>query len=942
MLGPLSVRVGDEHVILGAAKQRAVLAVLLLEAAHGAVRTERLIDDLWGDDPPANADKALQMHVSKLRRALTRGGAQPIVTVPTGYAIRVDPETIDVHRFQALLIQGRRLREAGEQAGALRAFRQALDLWRGPAIADVTLLGPGAGEAERLEELRAVAQETRIELELAQGDAAGMVAELQALIATHPYRERMHGLLMLALYRAGRQADALAAFRRARSLLVEDLGIEPGAELVRLQDAILEQDTALDVVAPVSRPRAADPAPEAIPHASRAILGRDGELDAALALIARDDVRLVTLTGPGGIGKTRLALELATQMGERSRLVALAATRDAARVLPSVAAAIGAREASEDAVVAALRSESIVLFLDNFEQVIGAASVVASLLAALPSLTAVVTSRAPLRIAGEHELPLPPLHGDAAVELFVQRAKDQDPRFSTDARDVRCIEEICTRIDGLPLAIELAAARARSLRPQEILERIGRRLDLLTIGRRDAPERHRTLRATIAWSHDLLGPDEQRLFAQLGVFRSGCSLDAAEAVADGPVLDPMFVLAEHYLVSRDGDRFGMLETVRDYAAERLEELPDAEAVRRRHAEWCLGLANAAAEELEGAQQEIWFARLDAEQENLRAASAWAVEHGQPEVTLGLVGGLWRFWLARGAAADVRGALTEALAAGRGDTSLRASALNAAGVLAGETGDFFAARAAFEQSLELAGESGDRRQMARALANLGVIAMFTEDYATALNRYGEAGDIWRELGGVRGQSMMCQNLAVVYELMRQFDQAMPLLEQSVELARAAGDRMHIAATVITLARLLARQQVDDPRIPALLREGLDLASVLGERLHIIECLEVTARFAGGTGDPAVAGALIGAADAERERAGAQRNPDEVPFFEETIRELERSLGRDGLARLRERGGSMGLDAAVALALAQTEPERGATSSPVFHLTTKHFPVDRGRR
>lgn len=928
MLGPLLVRADGGEVVLRAAKQRALLAVLLLEARRDVVPTGRFIDDLWGDEPPANAEKALQMHVSKVRRAIAP--AQLIVTRPTGYAMDVDPDAVDIHRFEALLSRARRLRDAEDRTGALVALRAALDLWRGPALTDVDLLGPGAAEPARLEEMRAVAHEERMELELEAANARALVPELQSLVADNPYRERMHRLLMLALYRAGRQADALAAFQRARKLLVEDLGLEPGPELARLQDAILAHDESLELPeateqphaesSQVDRPHVARSARAAARGAATPILGREAELDAALQLIAREDVRILTITGPGGIGKTRLAVELAARVGDRSRLVELAATRDPARVLPSIASVIEAEDGSEEAVAEALQGDAVVLFLDNFEQVLGAAGVVASLLGMVQSLTIVVTSRAPLRIMGEHELPLPPLPHRAASELFVQRAQAQNAGFVPDAADMDCIERICERIDGLPLAIELAAARSRMLGPEQILQRIGHRLDLLTAGRRDAPERHRTLRGTIAWSYDLLSADEQRLFAQMAVFPSGWSLEAAEAVADGDVLEAMSGLVDHYLVVRDGRRLRMLETVREYAAERLQASAEADALRRRHARWCLDLAEAAEEELEGPKQEAWFARLDAEQENIRAAAAWGLENGEPEIALGLDGRLWRYWLARGATTEAREALTAALASGVGDARLRATGLNAAGVLAGESGDVTAARAAFEESLDLATQLPDSRLMAKALANLGMTAMFTKDYTTALTRYGEAGEIWHALGDLRGRSIINQNLAVVHELMGDLDSALPLLEESVELARAAGDRMQVAGTVITLAHLLSIQGVEDARIPALLREGFALATALGERLHIVECLEVTAGFAARTGDPTTGGELIGAADADRERTGAHRKPDEVPFFEATIRELEASLGRDEFVRARARGSRLELEAAVAAALAVAERSR----------------------
>lgn len=932
VLGPLLVQDTRGPVTLASAKQRALLAILLLETPH-VVPVERLIDELWGNDPPPTATKALQVHVSQLRRAL--GADQPIVTLPSGYALHIDRSALDLHRFDALLAKARRLRTEGDHEGALAALQVALGLWRGPPLADVKLFGPGAHEAVRLEGLCAVAQEERMELELARGGGSELVPELEALIAGDPYREHMYGLLMLALYRAGRQADALDAFQRARQLLSGDLGLEPGPELVRLQAAILAQDPALDVPSGLNAPRVTHPdplrrAPGApgemgprltVPRPAATILGRERELDAGLELLTRPDVRLLTLTGSGGIGKTRLALELAAGLTERSSFVELAAVSEPQRVIPAIAAAVGAQSATAEGVAHVLGDDAVVLFLDNFEQVLPAAPSITNLLEAAPSLKLVVTSRAPLRIGGEHELAVPPLGRDSAVELFVRRVREQQPIFDPGDEALEQIAAICARIDHLPLAIELAAARTRVLSLEEILERIGRRLDLLTNGRRDAPERHRTLRATIAWSYDLLEAHEQRLFASLAVFPSGCSVEACEAVAGAPSLDALTALVDHCLVNRDGSRFGMLETVREYAGERLAELPDSGEMHRRQALWCLDLAQRAEPELEGPSQASWFARLDLERENLRAASAWAAVELEAEVVLGLGASLWRFWLARGAGAEVRGELTAALATRRGDDELRVKALNAAGILAGEAGDFAGAHELFGEALALADRLRDRRQMARILMNLGVIALYTEDYAAALSRYREAGDIWRELGDVRGQSVMCQNLAIVHESLGEVDQATPLLEQSVELARTAGDGMHVAQTLVELGKHLVQHRPADPRAPALLREGLELSSALGERRQTVESFEVLAALCARAGAPVTGAELIGAAEAERERSGIDRKPDELALFEATERELTDELGIENYARARARGSSRSLDIAVAVALKAIEREPG---------------------
>ena len=565
ILGPLRVGGPAGPIELPAAKQRSLLAALLLAHREEAVAPARLIDMLWGEDPPATAAKALQVHISRLRRALAPDDR--IVTRASGYAIALEPGELDLERFESLVA---RARAAGEPGEASALLAQALALFRGPPLADAPLLGPAAGEAGRLADLRLAVLEERIDAELAAGADAALVGELEALAAEHPYRERLHAQLMRALYRAGRQADALDAFRRVRGSLVEDLGLDPGRELQQLEAAILAHDPSLDVDEPA---RAPEPPP--LPSPLTPLLGREAEVEAAAALLDDPAVRLVTLTGPGGIGKTRMALELATRTADRygdgARFVPLAAIDAAVRVVPAIAQALGV----VDDLAEYLASRELLLVVDNLEQVLEAAPDLAALLATAPRVTLLATSRAPLRIAGERELAVSPLAREPAVELFVTRARALGARVEPGPD----VERICDRLDRLPLAIELAAARSKLLSPAAILERLERRLDLLSGGPRDAPARQQTLRAAIGWSYDLLDPPVQRLFAELGVFVGGWTLEAAEAVCGPDVLEGLSALTDHSLVTATGGRFGMLETVREYALERLAELPSGRDVR---------------------------------------------------------------------------------------------------------------------------------------------------------------------------------------------------------------------------------------------------------------------------------------------------------------------------------------------------------------------------
>ena len=888
ILGPLRVVGPGGDIPVPGAKQRAVLAALLLAHRDGVVSAERLIDELWGDDPPATAVKSLQVHVSQLRRLL--GDGQPIVTRPTGYAVELAPGALDLERFERALDDGRRLRAAGDLGGAVAALRAGLDLFRGAPLADVELLGRLSAEGARLEGVRLAALEDRVELDLALGEHAAVIAELESLVAEHPYRERLHAHLMLALYRAGRQADALDAYRRARTVLVEELGIDPGPELQRLEAAVLAQDAALELDAPPAPRRPAAAAAPSLPAPPTGLVGRAAELDAVSAVLREH--RLVTILGPGGVGKSRLALELAHRLAgdfrDGARFVALAAIDARDRLDAELAQAVDDDGAER------------LLVLDNFEQLVDAAPAVSDLLARAPGVRVLVTSQAALRISGEREVPLAPLAGEPAVELFIARARDAAP-------DDPAVAELCARLDGLPLAIELAAARTRLLAPAAILERLGGRLDLLTGGPRDAPTRQRTLRAAIEWSHDLLSAGEQETFARLAVFAGGWSVEAAEAVL-GDVLDTLEALVDRSLVVRSGERFGMLESIHAFARERLAD----DAVRARHAAWALELAEAAADALEGPESAAWVRRLDVDHENLVAAAEWAIAGGDAETAQRLCGALWRFWLARGAVAEGRRLLAAALAAGTAGAAASARAENAAGVLAGAAGDHEAARAAFTRALAFAHDAGDRASEARVTTNLGVLHVFAADYERAQEQYEAAEAIWRELGDVRGLSVVTQNLGIVHEGRGEFDSAATLLEESVALARESGNPSHMASTLHVLGSLVARRG-DDARAVPLVRESLELSRDAGEGVEMAECLETLAGVAARAGDPITGATLLGAAEAYRETTGAVRQPDEREGIDSTIAALTERLSADALAVALERGRRTDLAAAVTLAL-----------------------------
>jgi tetratricopeptide (TPR) repeat protein len=490
-------------------------------------------------------------------------------------------------------------------------------------------------------------------------------------------------------------------------------------------------------------------------------------------------------------------------------------------------------------------------------------------LAAAPEAKIVVTSRAALRIAGEHELALAPLAPEPAVALFIRRAQAIDARF---AADQTVAAELCARLDGLPLAIELAAARTKILAPAAILERLERRLDLLSGGPRHAPPRQQTLRGAIAWSFELLDPDARRLFARLGVFAGGFTLEAAELVCGPDALDGIAALADHSLLSRDGERFLMLETLREFA---LEQLPAGDDVRDRHARAFARLFEGADEGMRSASVAAWQARLDADHDNLRAGLRHAVATGDADSALRLTNACAHYWATRGHVAEGRALAEAALQLDGGADELRMHAVNGAGILTAEQGDFIAAREHFEAALGLARRLGARDRIAGTVTNLANLAMYAADHETAVRRYQEATEIARELGDERALSLAIQNLGIAHEGAGQHARAIAALEESVALAERAADPGHLASTQRTLARLLLDH--DRPRALALLRDSLTVADDLADRNAIIESLETTAAAAG---DPA----LLGAAEALRTASGAIRPPDEQAWFDRVEAQL----------------------------------------------------------
>ncbi|MCX6463924.1 MAG: BTAD domain-containing putative transcriptional regulator [Pseudonocardiales bacterium] len=693
VLGPLEVRVDGRVVPIGSRKQRALLAALAVED-NRPVSTDALAELLWGDEGgPPSVRVTLRSLVSRLRRALGPAGGC-LAARGGGYVLKVDRAAVDAVRFERALAWGRDRLAAGHATDAVDALRDALALWRGPAHAELDGHEFARPSAHRLEEARLTAVEDLVDAELRAGLTADALARAEGQVAAQPLRERAWGQVMLARYRSGRQADALAAYRTVHALLRDELGVAPTPALVELEARILRQDPLLSDDGPTP-PAARRPGPD-LPTAPTPLVGRSAELvELAAELVG---TRLLTLTGTGGVGKTRLAMRLATDATSAHdggvRLVELAPldpdAGDAA-VLTEVASAVGVATAGAGTPAEIVRriadhvgDRRVLLVVDNCEHVVDAvAHGLDALRRRCPHLTVLATSREPLGVGGEvcravAPLSVPPpdaaevadLAGSDAVALFRERARAVCADFELDADNAAAVARICRRLDGIPLALELAAARMRVLGADQIAARLDDRFALLTAGERTASPRQRTLRAAVEWSHRLLTADEQVVLRRLAVFATSFDLDAAEAVAGdgdlaGRVTELVLRLVDRSVVAtrrrRGTVRFVLLETVRGFAAERLADAGETAEVRARHRAHYVGLAREQRRVWgAGWDSALWHRRVAAEEENFRAAVSSALADDDHDGALLLLSGLWVHWAWAAGRAEAIGWLRRAV------------------------------------------------------------------------------------------------------------------------------------------------------------------------------------------------------------------------------------------------------------------------------------------
>jgi predicted ATPase len=637
-----------------------------------------------------------------------------------------------------------------------------------------------------------------------------------------------------------------------------------------------------------------------LPIPTTPFLGREKELPEVLRLLGQS--RLLTLTGPGGTGKTRLAAQAAALAAEAYPdgvwWVPLAPLRDPQLVLATTSQTLGAKNGAADHIA----DKRMLVLFDNFEQVVEAARDVAQLLASCPNLALLVTSRERLQVTGEQEYPVPPLVHEEGVGFFLARARAVAPDFEPD----ESVSEICRRLDDLPLALELAAARVKALTTQQMLERLEQRLPLLTGGARDLPERQRTLRATIEWSYELLAQPEQRLFDRIGVFRGGCTLAAAEAVA-GADVDTLQSLVDKSLLRRSGDRYWMLETIREFAVERVDD-----DTRRQHAEHFLALAEEAEPRLWRNETE-WVARIDADRDNVRAALDWFEQVAETQSLLRLVAAASRFWYFKGLWSEGRRRIESALATDHAPTPARAKALAEAAGFAVMENDFEAARRRTEEALSLSEEVGDTWGAARARFMLGFAAVESGDFEAAPQPLEESLRMFRELGDEHVQGPIAFNLAWAYQELGELERAHELNEENLRRAEALGDERLRFFALSSLA-FDAEREGRAAEALALFRESVRISHELGDPVHTaLGLIGIASLLATSGGDGTAAATLLARAERTHEELGLNVADYIVKRCDDARAALREQLGEQVLARASERGVRLTLDNAVELAL-----------------------------
>lgn len=953
LLGSFVVLDDDgQEVDLGPPQRRELLA-FLLSKPNRPVSVDSIIEALWpGEDQPQAAKTSVQAHVSRLRRIL---GRDRITTRPPGYLVRVAPDAFDVLDFSQSVADGKRLSQEGFTDAAFEQYSKAVALWRDEPFLDYVYADWAQLTIGNLKATRKAALQQRFELALRLGLHAEMIPELETESNGSPDDEQLARLLAVALYRSGRQADALDRLNSLRTYLIDEMGLDPSSETEELETAILQQDETLELqphtVAasrPLRTPTVTQPISEAqmkqeggeqasqpveerptgfdsLPTQVTSFVGRELELSDLLRVADRE--RLVTIVGPGGVGKTRLAVRAAEKGMDRYPdgiwFVELAPTAEPRLVGWTLASTLGLEQPEAEtldlALARFLREKRGLLVFDNCEHLIEDVAALAQyLIRECPRLKVVATSREPLAIHGEMVyrlggLRIPDVYAAPnkienadAMRLLVERTHTLGRDIRVDASNASALARICQIVDGLPLGLELVAARLQVMSPSEAVDQLDHQLRFLSSNRRGVPDRHRTLRATIDWSYQLLDDGEREVLRRLSVFRGGFDLDAVSAMYsevpgdDHPVEMLSHLVAKSLVIARfeeGGTRYNLSEPVRSYASEKLAGT-EREAVRRGHADFFLGMAKEADMQLTGSDQHQWIRRLEQERENFRASREFMREYGLWSEALELAIPLGWFHLMRGYLEEGLQWLEETLDQDQSSSlGLRAEALTMVGILAGQQGSAEKARRHFEDALRIRRSLGDRSGSAANLINLALIAEQSSDLGTQRKHLREALSLlraidqpserdrerlWSCLNTLAGleftfgraeqaeqlarevvrQSpndwVLCRSLGLISQAaaaQNRLQDASHVVERAIDIATELGDRPVLAQLSRTQGDILAAQGKYDQADQAL-EDALDFSRELGDDYNLAESLLVAGRIAAISGEDSAAAARLG--------------------------------------------------------------------------------------
>ncbi|CAM3316784.1 BTAD domain-containing putative transcriptional regulator [Nocardioides dubius] len=935
LLGPVTVLGADGHPVdIGSPRHREVLAALAVDVGR-PVSVDTLLARVWGETARGGTVSSLQAVISRLRARFREAQvAAEIRTAPPGYLLALEPGAVDVARLKDGLASARTRFTAGH-LGAAEAHREvvtALANWQGTPFADVPQQFART-EASRLEGLRLTGEELAADLDLRLGAPQAAITRLQALVDEHPMRESLREELMRALYLGGRQADALVEFERVRVLLGEELGVDPGPPLRRMHQRILQHDPDLRPAAetPAATPTPEPPAPPRpvsnLPATDLlgALLGRERDVAYLVDLLQQPTSRLVTITGVGGCGKTRLALAVAERAADSfssgSTLVPLAPLTTPDAVIPAIARAVGVAEGGDPfgALLELFRDRQQLLLLDNAEHLLDAWPELATLAAACPGLRLLVTSRIPLQVRGEVLFPLTPLDLPTSTDLFLTRAAAVRPGLDLSPDDP-AVQQLCQRLSGIPLAIELAAARTRLLTPATILERLGE--VMAAEGARDLPPRQRTMRAAIDWSFALLSPTEQQAFPRLAVFTGGFTIEAATAVLD-PVVAPgevfavveglvtqSLVVADH---TASGPRFRLLEPVAQYALTRLAE-DEERSARNAHLSFFAAVASRYEPSLRGKGTAATLTALEADQANLVAAIEWSLRSGQADAGGWLGWHLWLFWWVRGTLREGRRLMQQVLDAPVADlVRVRAGAV--VGALAFAQGDLEGA-GAWDSAAELAERIGDAEGLPYAVGGTGLIALARDDLDAAAAIHQRTIDLCEQagLGGEWLWTLSHVWLGTVELLRGRPAEAGTLVDLALAAGRERDDPLAVYIALFTAVQISVVQGESD-RARAQIAEGVRLSWETGDHANLAYLLEALAVVDAMSGQLDRVGVLRGAAAELRAGVGGNvygyYRPDES-LIEAAGAQALAARGADGYADDVAAGAALSLPQMVALA------------------------------